>query len=358
MTALLDADPRELRTLAATVGLLGCTLDAPREPLEESDFAALLQACAEDRITGLLLESIETGRIPATDDQRQDSLEAHSAAMASCLRLDGFLVATHRLLVDAGITHRVLKGAAAAHLDYPDPSLRSYGDVDLLVRGTDIDATVAALTHGGLTRCQPELRPGYDRRFGKGTTLVSPEGLELDLHRTFVSGPYAVLVSEADLWADTDTFVLGGHAVQALAREARLLHACFHATVGTGQGPARLSTVRDIVQLTLDPDLDPRATLEMAGRWRAEAVVAHAVRVAWTTLQVADETTLSSWARRYAPDAWSARTLEVYRSGHSADAPGAWATLRTLAGWRERAGFLAAHLAPLSDAQGRSRHGS
>ena len=65
---------------------------------------------------------------------------------------------------ESGVEHRVLKGSALAHLDYDDPALRSFGDNDVLVRSTQFDAAVAALTDRRAPRKFPEARPGFDRR--------------------------------------------------------------------------------------------------------------------------------------------------------------------------------------------------
>ena len=54
--------------------------------------------------------------------------------MRACLRLERVALDVTADLAAAGIETRLLKGAATARLDYDDPSWRSFGDVDLLVR--------------------------------------------------------------------------------------------------------------------------------------------------------------------------------------------------------------------------------
>ena len=99
-------------------------------------------------------------------------------------------------LEKAGIAHRVLKGHAWAHTVYPDPSWRAFGDVDLLVGTDDSDRAVEVLESTGVRRTLPEVRPGFDRRFGKDATLLSASGREVDLHRLLVAGPYGLWVDE------------------------------------------------------------------------------------------------------------------------------------------------------------------
>ena len=100
------------------------------------------------------------------------------------------MLRTVQRLDSVGIPVRVLKGTASSHLDYPDPALRTYGDVDLLVPGDHYEQAVRLLVSDGAHRRYPEPRTGFDRRFGKGCSLRTPDGLEVDLHRTFTMGPY------------------------------------------------------------------------------------------------------------------------------------------------------------------------
>ena len=83
------------------------------------------------------------------------SSHAHEEAMRACVRLERVALEVTADLAAAGIETRLLKGAATARLDYDDPSWRSFGDVDLLVRSDDYDAAVG--------RCCAAAAPGADR---------------------------------------------------------------------------------------------------------------------------------------------------------------------------------------------------
>ena len=54
----------------------------------------------------------------------------------------------HKLLSEAGIDYVILKGMASAKY-YPDPLLRTMGDVDFLVKKSDVDRTVELLNDNG-----------------------------------------------------------------------------------------------------------------------------------------------------------------------------------------------------------------
>ncbi|MCA1704679.1 MAG: hypothetical protein LC808_16010, partial [Actinobacteria bacterium] len=63
-------------------------------------------------------------------------------------------------------------------------------------------------------------------------------------------GPWGLLVNLDDLWGDDgQEFVVGGHRLRALSHEYRLLHACYHATLGNW--PLRLASLRDIAEMVL-----------------------------------------------------------------------------------------------------------
>ncbi|MBA3621797.1 MAG: hypothetical protein H0W51_05695 [Euzebyales bacterium] len=67
----------------------------------------------------------------------------------------------------------------------------------------------------GYRRSWPQLRPGFDRRFGKGAPLRRDEGWELDLHRTFVMGPFGLTVDLDGLFASSRRSGSGPHAAGA-----------------------------------------------------------------------------------------------------------------------------------------------
>ncbi|MCP6423258.1 nucleotidyltransferase family protein, partial [Klebsiella pneumoniae] len=85
---------------------------------------------------------------------------------------------------------------------YPSPALRSYGDIDLLVRAGQLAAAVDALAGAGAHRHHAEAHAGFDRRFAKAVGLTGPHGVAIDLHRTLVVGPAGFLIDLDDLFAD------------------------------------------------------------------------------------------------------------------------------------------------------------
>jgi hypothetical protein len=265
--------------------------------------------------------------------------------MSTVLALERALVEVAGTLERADIPFRVLKGAACSHLDYPDASLRSFHDIDLLAPGERLDEAVALLHGLGFRRRYPSPRPGFDARFGKAVTLVADSGVEVDLHRTFALGPFGQRIRLADLWsAPPAGFTLGGVRLTALDTELRLLHAAYHSALG--DYPPRLVPLRDIAQLVLRPDLDVPRVRALAAAWQGEAVLAHAVRQAWATLQIADLTALSTWAEGYRARQRDERDLAVYQSSETSYAAKSYAAVRGIPRPSDRLAYLRAMLLP------------
>jgi hypothetical protein len=311
---------------------------APSTPLADDTWRQFCGEAVAHRLTGLLLASVECGDFPTTDAQYETLLSTHVDAMHLALLLESELMEVDRHLSETPIEYRVLKGPAYAHVAYPDPSLRPFGDIDVLVRGDDFKAATSVLEGLGAVRPSPELNRGFDRRFGKGAMFIMPSGLELDLHRTFVFGPFGFRMVPDDLFATSEEFLLGGRRLSALGAEERFLHACYHAALGSPT--PRLLTVRDVAQTLLHARLDDVRVLQLSARWEGHAVVASAVNLAWETLELSVEAPLSEWARAYEPDRWEQLAFEAYGADGSYLAQAA-ASIGSIRGLRSKAAFVA-----------------
>jgi putative nucleotidyltransferase-like protein len=322
----------------AAHGLPGATQALPERPLEPAVWAHLMEIARYERITGLLVSAILDGALPATVEQIEEAKLAHRTFMVTALALEAALVRTVTLLEGTGIDHRVLKGSGVAHLDYPDPALRSFGDVDLLVRSSQYDDAVKALVAIGHQRKFPEPRPGFDRRFGKGSCLVGPDGHEIDVHRTLAMGPYGIGVDLDDLWRRSSTFELAGRLFRALGPEERFLHACFHAVLG--DNPPRLASLRDVAQMHLARPIDVDLVRHLSSSWGADAVVARAVRLASDVLASERAGPLTAWATEFSPGRRDRQFLAVYSKASRSYAAKSFAAVRAIPGMRDKAAFV------------------
>lgn len=336
--------PDGLVASVAAHGLPGAVRSLPQEPLSDETWATFMRGVRFQRVSGHLVHALADGVFPATPQQENEAVGLHTDAMRQVLCLERLLIDTVELLTRAGVRAVALKGSALAHTAYPSPALRVFGDVDLLVPSESFDDAAAVLTDLGLQRRWPQLRAGFDRRFGKSATLVHPDGYEIDLHRTFALGPFGLTVDLPALFDTATSFEVGGRKLPMLAAEERFLHACYHAALGNV--PPRLVPLRDVAQLLLATDLDGARVMALVDAWSAQAVVARAITLTWSTFGLADALPLSVWAHNYDPTPWERRALRTYLRAERSYGVKALASLRVIHGVPERAAFLRALLFP------------
>jgi hypothetical protein len=332
-------DPKVVLAVAGH-GLTATATTLPDGPPDDGEWAELVRHVVSERLEGHLASAVADGSLPASDSQAAEAFARHIEVMALALALESTLLEAADLLASAGVECRVLKGSAAAHLDYPDPSLRAFGDVDLLVRSDAFDAAGAALEAADFRRRTPQPRAGFDRRFGKGAVLTAPNGLQIDLHRTFVAGPFGIAVDLDELWRRSVPFAVGGRQLEALGAEERFLNACYHVVLG--DVPPKLVPQRDIAQMLQNRTLDFDRVRTLSAHWQSDVVVAYALRMVWDTFALGDVTAISEWARSYRPSSRELGYLAAYTGPHSTYVTKSLAGVRTIHGVRLKVAYLIA----------------
>jgi hypothetical protein len=303
--------PEEVSSALAAWRVPGASATLPGEPLPEDEWAILLEIVARARLWGLLGVAVATGDLPATDAQAAQAEARHQLAMHDALELEAVAVGVSRALAERGVSTRLLKGLAVAHLDERDAAFRCFADVDILVRRTDLPRSILLLGELGFDRSLPERHRGFDARFAKDATLWNEPGHEVDVHASLALGAFGLSIDQDDLWAASETVVLAGTPFEALDRSRRALHAAY--TVVLGDPTPRLVSMRDLALLLTDPRADLSEIRRIASRWRAEVVLAAAVKRTAATL-AADRLPLSEWAGEHEPSGWERRALAAYRS--------------------------------------------
>lgn len=337
------ASAHELLSAVAAYGLPGRTGALRQRPLDDGRWRCLLAAVSRQRLAGHLVHAIAEGALPATVEQEAQARHLHLVWLGRVLCLERLLLEVVGTVERAGIDHRVLKGPATAHLVYPDPALRLFVDIDVLVPTDRFDDAASALVAAGCRRPSPELRPGFDRRFGKGATLLTAGGHEVDLHRTFAQGPFGLTVDLAAVFRAPVTLHLGGRDLRALDQELSFLVACYHAALG--DATPRLVPLRDVAELLLGHDLDLGRVAGLARSWRAEAVVARAVRCAWRTLDL-QPVGLSRWAGEYRATRAERWMLDAYTGPSRCLGGMALRSLRVIPRPADKAAYLSGVLFP------------
>ena len=290
---------------AAAYGVVGSVAELPSAPLDDSGWRPLMSTARQERALGFLAAAARAGALPLTEHQEANLARHDRDGQCVALLLERLLVDLALQLAAIGVECRLLKGAATAHLDYPDPALRLIDGASLLILPEHLSTAVSALTDQGWRRQAPEPARGYDTRFGKGITLVDTTGLRLTFQRSLAPPPFGLAIEIDELWDRPEYFSLAGVRLAALSPEARLVHACLETTT---REPA-LVQMRDIVQLVTGNRVDPKRFLDMVSAWHLRAVAAVAIQRAWVTLAVHEVPRLSAWAARYESTRWEEKTV-------------------------------------------------
>ena len=345
-----------LRGVAA-YGLPGATSKLPQAVLDDRAWEAVLAGASGHRLTGHMVRALDDGAFMANDDQQAAALEAHERALAVELVLERLLLTTMHQLDAANIAARVLRGPAVAHSVYREPGLRSFADVDVLVDSRGYDAALALLCAHGARRRYQEPRKGFERRFGKGVCLEIPGGLglEIDLHRTFVAGPFGLAVDTGTLFESSTTFHLGGQELRGLDPESRFLDSCFHAALGRKQ--PRLVALRDVAEMILCAPLDAERVRARCRAWRCGVVVQRAIGLAWDAFALDSTPEVVRWARSEESSEFEQRALRAYVSADRSYASQAVAGLQAVRSPRAKVRYATALLVP-NRAYVRIREGS
>jgi len=316
--------------------------DAPERrpsPVDDVVWHRALARVGWERITGLAVASV-AGWLDLADEQLDTLLEFHRTAMAWSLSVERKIIGLAEAFGSEGIGFAVLKGASVAHTAYSDPSLRSFGDLDVLVGTQDYERTCALLKALGHVRLRPEPRPGFEIRFGKASTHRHPDDrIEVDLHRTLVLGPFGLWIRPEELLDRCASFDLGGTRVPRLDDTGMLVNVAMHASLGSS--PPRLAPLRDVAEVTRRGQVDWDVLTGWASRWRLTVVLRHAFRTVSETLGIPIPEEAAAFSESI-PSRRDARALAAYTGARRKQGGTAIGTMRAIPGLRGKAAYASA----------------
>jgi hypothetical protein len=210
----------------------------------------------------------------------------------------------------------LVKGLAAAHLDYPGTEWRHSGDADLLVRRADLDRVCGALARRGFRRTELSLGWWWERRYMKAMVWESPSDVEVDVHAAIAVGYFGMSLDH-DALTDrpSSSISLGGIAARGLGDASRFVTSCYAAVLGRG---AQLRLLRDIAQQLLVTDIDWRRAVELARRGDGESVMATAMVRTAAVLGLDMSHEALAWAASVVPSRRARTALDLARKGETA----------------------------------------
>lgn len=275
--SLLDkvAPDPEIRVLLAAARMrLGADGPDSIEALidDEFDWMLLVRLALKHKLTPQLHEAfarVRAGRVPA---DIVDALELHCSTNRSrCEMLSQELVALHAALDQAHIPMIPFKGPALAELAYGSLALRLAGDLDILVREQDIDATLELLAardyrEDNAIKLGRELSAAehslYRRYQCEYLLFREKGGICVEPHWAIAPTTLAVPLDYAGMWERVTTCSLNGKTLPGFALEDLLIVLCVHASKHEW---SELRWIADIAELMQrQPRLDWNTLLERA----------------------------------------------------------------------------------------------
>jgi hypothetical protein len=155
---------------------------------------------------------------------------AYLCAVQQSVVQDGEATQVLEILVRAGLTVVLLKGADLRLRVYLDPATRPMTDLDILVPPEQAGWARAILTDLGYRPMEPEPRPGFQERFTHAVGLLPPPGLTLqvDLHWEIREGEGYYCLPCEFLKPSLQKVVFHNLPLRVLSPEHLLAHLCLH----------------------------------------------------------------------------------------------------------------------------------
>jgi Uncharacterised nucleotidyltransferase len=257
-----DALPSHLPNLQKEWAIL-CSYSSPNSTTadltelfkQEFDWNVLLDLAENHGVQGLLAYRFKETDFGGVPRPAREKLQSRMRAQhLFTLSMTAELFRILQSFSEAKIDTVLVKGPLISYLAYSDPAVRSYVDLDLIVRDRDIQAATQRMLQMGFSSDVPLSA----MRAGKipGEYLFRREGtqhiVELHTEHTFRYYPKPMRIEE--LFARSRCVMLDGREIPALSLEDELVLNCIH---GAKHFWERLMWVSDIAAVvTRHPEID------------------------------------------------------------------------------------------------------
>ena len=236
------------------------------------DWSRMLVLAEEHGVLGHAakrLRELDENLVPV--ETRKALLESHRAQVFATLRMTGELFRLLELFAAQDIPALVVKGPVLAMKAYRDSTIRSYSDLDLLVRQRDIRRATESLVAEGYQAAIPLSAIDAGRIPGQYLFAKSDTNLIVELHNDLTLRYFPRQLPLEKLFAQSTVVRLDQHEVPVLSVEDELVYICVHGATHLWD---RLSWIADVAALvTHQPDIDWMAVRETAKEVDAERMV-------------------------------------------------------------------------------------
>lgn len=233
MTAATGGRERELVHLCARLALEGEARERATELLARRlDWETVLKWAGYHHVMPLLYWHVIDLDHDDVDTEVLEDLRTRSRGIAARnLNLTLELISILGSLEAAGAPGVIWKGPALAYALYPSPELRTFLDLDIILRPEDRHRARTVLNERGY-RAPTDAFLDENELFGKGShdaTLWNPEtGISVDLHWGLVPRYRAPVADFRLLWSQSTSCTVLGSELRVLEPGIHLLALCAH----------------------------------------------------------------------------------------------------------------------------------
>ena len=249
-----------------------------------ADWSRVLVLAEEHGVLGHVakrLRDLDVDLVPG--EIRKTLLERHRAQVFSTLRMTAELFRLLNIFAASDIPALVVKGPVLAMQAYGDPTIRSYGDLDLLVRQRDIRRATESLEAKGYQAAVPLSAIDAGRIPGQYLFSKPEASLLVELHNDLTLRYFPRRLILDKLFERHILVQLDDHKAPALPVEDHLVYICVH---GATHFWGRLSWISDVAALaTRQVDIDWQKAMNAAKEMGAERLLHTGLRLASDLLQ-------------------------------------------------------------------------
>jgi hypothetical protein len=247
--------------------------------LEFVDWYRLLALAEEHGVAGHLtarMRDLPVDLVP--QETRQALSERQRSQTFSSLRMSAELFRILDRFNSEGIGALVVKGPALAVQAYGDAAMRSYGDLDLLVRHRDIRRATELMSAAGFVPAVPLSAIHAGKIPGQYLFSKRDSSLLVELHNDHTLRYFPRRLPLEDYFARQISVPLDAHEVPALSVEDELVLICIH---GSKHFWERLMWIADVAALvTRQTGIDWQRVAESARAVGAERMLHAGLRLA------------------------------------------------------------------------------
>jgi Uncharacterised nucleotidyltransferase len=280
------------------------------ELARSADWSRLLWLAEEHGVLGhLAVRSRELDEKVIPAEIKQTLLENHRTQVFSLLRMTAELFGLLELFATNNISALVVKGPVLAMQAYGDPTMRSYGDLDLLVRQRDIRRATQVLLAGGYRAAIP--LSAIDAGKIPGQYLFSKSGTQLivELHNDLTLRYFPRRLPLEKFFERRILVHLDGHEAPALAVEDELVYICVHGATHLWE---RLGWIADVAALIRrQSNINWQGVAEIAKEVKAQRMLHTGLRLATDLLGACPPDAVLAAVRR---DAGAAKLAACVRT--------------------------------------------